>query len=242
MVFYILGGDLMNIAGITKLSLLDYPDHLACTVFTPGCQFRCPFCHNGKLALANANLETDFSIRNIFDFLKKRIGILDAVCISGGEPLLQDGLVDFIKVIKEMGYLVKLDTNGYLPERLESLLEMGLLDYVAMDIKNCPSHYAETCGINSINPDTISKSIEIIKKSTIAFEFRTTVVREFHSAKDIKNLSDWNIAEATLYLQSFKDSNDQIRPGLHGYNTQEMNILCQEASRLIPGIRLREIS
>ena len=232
----------MNIGGLTKLSLLDYPDHLACTIFTPGCQFRCPFCHNGKLALANTNFLTAFDSIEVLRFLKKRIGILDAVCISGGEPLLQDGLEAFIREIKEMGYLIKLDTNGYLPKRLESLLEMGLLDYVAMDIKNCPSRYAETCGINRINLDTIAQSIEILQRSLISFEFRTTVVKEFHTAKDIKSLSDWNLADGTLYLQSFKDSNDQICPGLHGYNPQEMNILCRQASRLIPGIKLRGLN
>ena len=232
----------MNIAGITKLSLLDYPNHLACTIFTPGCQFRCPFCHNGKLALAKANLATNFDNTEVLRFLEKRMGILDAICISGGEPLLQDGLEDFIRTIKNMGYLIKLDTNGYLPDRLEYLLKLELLDYVAMDIKNSPNRYAETCGIVGINLDTISRSIQILQDSSISYEFRTTVVREFHSTKDIRHLSNWNLGEARLYLQSFQNSNDQLCPRLHAYNPQEMNRLCDDARNKIPGIRVRGLS
>lgn len=231
----------MNIAGITKLSLLDYPGKLACTIFTPGCQFRCPFCHNGKLALSNPDSLNKHSISEVLGYLEKRKEVLDGVCITGGEPLLQDGLEDFIKTIKTMGYCVKLDTNGYFSKRLSSLLKLGLLDYVAMDIKNCPERYFESCGLEVISLDSIAESIHMLQISNISYEFRTTVVKELHRMEDIRNIFFWKIGNSSLYLQSFRDSGDLIIKGLHAYSPDEMKTLCRNAKDLLPGIKIRGV-
>ena len=167
----------MAIVGIDKLSLLDYEDKVSVVLFSHACNFRCPFCHNGESVL---NAQTEINFDEILDYLKSRIGLVDAVVFSGGEPTLEPDLEVKIKTVKSLGFLIKLDTNGTNPEIVESLLNQGLVDYVAMDIKNSPSLYAQTSGVKSVNLDNIKKSISIIMKKAPDYEFRTTLVHEFH--------------------------------------------------------------
>jgi len=212
----------MQLHGLSKLTLLDFPGHLACTVFTGACNFRCPFCHNAPLVLAPDScpeiLEEEF-----FKFLISRRDKLDGVCITGGEPTLQPDLPEFIKKIKEFGFLVKLDTNGYRPEVLEDLLRQNLLDMVAMDIKNSKELYALTCGLekDSFDIHRIEKSISLLLTSGIPHEFRTTVTKELHSQKSIIKLGSWlaalaqkntgsSVLSSPYYLQNFKDSGDLV--------------------------------
>ncbi len=210
----------MKIPFYQKLTLLDYPEKTAATVFTDGCNFRCPFCHNASLVVRHPDeyLETD----DVFEFLKKRTGLLDGVCITGGEPLLQNDLEEFIRTIKNMGFLVKLDTNGSFPERLEKLLKEKILDYVAMDVKNSPEKYPKTIGITAPGPEriteTISASMKYIAQLAPDYEFRTTTVASFHEPDDFKKIGKW-IAEtaspdAKYYIQCFKDSGDIIENNL----------------------------
>ena len=190
----------MLIVGLNKTTLLDYPGRVAATVFTSGCNFRCPFCHNGHLVLKPSALEV-YSEGEVFSFLLKRRNVLKGVCITGGEPTLQADLPDFIRRVKELGYSVKLDTNGYEPEVLETLLKEKLLDYVAMDIKNCKEKYAQTVGLEGFETGRIEKSVALLKASGIDYEFRTTVVREFHEREDLRKIGMWLSGCARLFLQ-----------------------------------------
>ena len=175
----------MKISGFQKTTLLDYPGKVACTVFLNGCNFRCPFCHNADLVIPESETGI-FTENEIFEYLKKRKGILDGVCITGGEPLLNKEISEFMKRIKEMGLLVKLDTNGSFPERLEEIIRAGVVDYVAMDIKNSFEKYSETSGLSNKDLTNIKRSIDLIMEGKTDYEFRTTVVREFHTVEDIK--------------------------------------------------------
>lgn len=232
----------MNIQGLQKLTLLDYPDHMACTIFTGGCNFRCPFCHNGDLVLhatANQGL-TPISHEEVFAFLEKRQGILDGVCITGGEPLLQPDLEVFIRQIKELGYLVKLDTNGSMPKKLAHLLEQELIDYVAMDIKNCPERYRETAGL----PDTydltpIEESIRLLMDGNVPYEFRTTIVREYHRPQDVVSMAQWIQGASRYYIQGFVSSENVIKPGLHGLDPAEMDSVLSLISSYVPSVSVR---
>lgn len=215
------GHTTMKIAGIQKLSLLDYPDKTCATIFTAGCNFRCPFCHNSRLVLTPAEAE-EVSEDEIFAFLKKRQGLLDGVCITGGEPLLQAGIEDFIKKVRGLGFEVKLDTNGYFPDRLASLLASGTVDFVAMDIKNSLPKYAETSGLSSLDTSIIEKSIAVIKESGVPYEFRTTLVREFHTREDIIEIAHLLSGAKRYALQSFRDSGEVIRDGLSAYSDEEI--------------------
>ena len=208
----------MQLYGLNKLTLLDYPEHLACTAFTGGCNFRCPFCHNGSLVLSPSSCQK-ISEEEFFSFLTSRQGRLEGVCITGGEPTLQTDLISFIKKIKEKGFLVKLDTNGYQPTILSALLSEQLLDMVAMDIKNSKENYAKTVGIEetSFFIDSIEESIALLLCSNIPYEFRTTIVKELHDKQAIQNIGIWlqqlsikNTKKEQLsfpyFLQSFKAS------------------------------------
>lgn len=219
----------MNIQGLQKLTLLDYPEKVACTIFTAGCNFRCPFCHNASL-VTHIDLEKNIQVEQIMNFLKKRWRVLDGVCISGGEPLLQPGLEDFIRGLKEIGYCVKLDTNGSNSRLLRNLAEQKLLDYVAMDIKNAPDKYGMTIGIEDYNMDEILRSVDFLLSGTISYEFRTTVVREFHKREDFAAIGRWIKGAERYYLQSFQDSGDLIRPGLRAY-TKEILVQALEIIR-----------
>ena len=200
----------MKICGIEKFSMVDWDGKIVCTLFASGCNFRCPFCHNSSLALSNAD---PIDHEEIFNFLEKRKGLLDGVCISGGEPTLHKGLFDFARKIKSMGYPVKLDTNGTNPETLQSLIENGLVDYVAMDVKNSPHKYPATTGVQAVNFDDLNKSVAIIKKSGIPHEFRTTIIQEFHTEDDIKHIADMLSGCDGYYLQKYVDRDDCISHG-----------------------------
>ena len=208
----------MKISGFDKLTLLNYPDKVACTIFTSGCNLRCPFYHNSGLVTNNYN---EISFDSIYEYLKKRIGILDGVCITGGEPLIHADIKDYIKKIKDLGYLVKIDTNGCNPKLLKELIDLKLVDYIAMDIKNIYSKYDITSGVK-VNIDNIKKSISIIENSGIDYEFRTTIVKEFHSTQDIKEILSYISSNSNYYIQNFKNSNDVFNRNLSSFSEKEL--------------------
>ncbi|MBO4950195.1 MAG: anaerobic ribonucleoside-triphosphate reductase activating protein [Clostridia bacterium] len=211
----------MLIKGLQKLTLLDYPTKTACTIFTGGCNFRCPFCHNASLVL-DVNEGEKHEADEVLAFLGKRVGLLDGVCVTGGEPLLQKDIKEFLKAIKEMGYAIKLDTNGYSPEKLMEIVEEGLIDYVAMDIKNCKEKYSETAGID-IDMAKIEKSVSFLMNSGIDYEFRTTVVKEYHTLSDIEKIAGWISGAKRYFLQSFVDSGDLIKDGLSAVDKETLD-------------------
>lgn len=227
----------MNIKGLQKTTLLDFPEKVACTVFTGGCNFRCPFCHNASLVLYSGEVE-NISEEDFFSYISKRKGMLDGVCITGGEPLLCSDIEEFIKKIRSYGLLVKLDTNGSFPDKLEHLLDEGLLDYVAMDIKNSKEKYAVTAGMTSF-PDEIEKSIDIIIKKAPDYEFRTTVVRELHNTQDIVDIANRIKNAKKYFLQSYVDSGDTINKGFSAYSVDEMLRILENAKKILPETLLR---
>lgn len=212
----------MRIHGFQKTTLLDYPGHLAATIFLGGCNFLCPFCHNASLVLFPDSLPA-IPKEEVLSTLKKRKGILEGVCITGGEPTLESGLTDFIKEIKDLGYLVKLDTNGSNPVILRKLLSKGLLDYVAMDVKNSPEKYSDTIGKKNFPLKNISESIHLLLTGSVDYEFRTTVTRELHVPSDFILIGEWIKGARAYYLQSYKESEDVISPGFHGYTKEELD-------------------
>ena len=230
----------MQFSGFQKLTLLDFPEKTACTLFTAGCNFRCPFCHNAALVthIDNTNY---FSEEYVLDYLKKRQGVLDGVCITGGEPLMHPGLPDFIKKVKELGYSVKLDTNGSYPERLTSLIDSGLIDYVAMDIKNSPEKYIETADCSEEHLEKVKQSVEILKSGKIDFEFRTTVVREYHTSEDIKKIAEWIHPAKKYFLQNFIDSGDLIKNNLSAVSRETLEFMRYIAQDTIPNTQIRGI-
>lgn len=231
----------MNIQGLQKLTLLDYPGHVACTLFTGGCNFLCPFCHNGDLVLSPGQ-NSAWDLDAIFSFLQKRAGILDGVCVSGGEPLLQPDLPELLARIRGLGLSVKLDTNGSFPERLRRLAEQGLVDYVAMDIKNSPERYRETAGLPAgYDLATIQESAAWLLRGTVPYEFRTTVVREYHRPQDIVSIAKWIGGADRWFLQSFVSSEHVIESGLHAYSPSEMETFAERARPLAPSVQLRGI-
>ena len=192
----------MKIAGLQKLTLLDYPGKTACTVFFGGCNFRCPFCHNWELLDGSypAQMEED----ELLSFLKKRKGMLEGVCITGGEPLISDAIIPLLQKIRDMGYSIKIDTNGSFPDRLKSIIDLGLADYVAMDIKNSPEKYKETAGGFS-DMEKIEKSIDLLINGDIDYEFRTTVVNELHTKEDFHAMGNMISGAEKWFLQKFAD-------------------------------------
>lgn len=231
----------MFLAGLQKLSLLDYPGVVACTVFTAGCNLRCPFCHNAGLVLPeqiDGELDTD----EVLGFLQKRRGILDGVCVSGGEPLIHGELKDFLKSLRGMGYRIKLDTNGSFPEQLNRLLEEKLVDYVAMDIKNGPSHYVETTGIPGQSTERFAESKDLLITGTVDYEFRTTVVRGLHTEESLLEAAEWIKGAKAWYLQQFRDSGNLIHPeGLSAFSDEEMQRLLEAVRQTFPEAKLRGI-
>lgn len=229
----------MLIKGLQKTTLLDYPTKVASTIFTGGCNFRCPFCHNASL-VTHIDTENIFSEEEILSYLKRRKGILDGVCITGGEPLLQKDIFEFCKSVKEIGLLIKLDTNGSCPNELKKLLDADLIDYIAMDIKNSPSLYARTCGVPE-PPQGITESVEMIMNSGVDYEFRTTIVRELHNKESITELCQWIQGAKKYYLQCFKDSGDLIESGYSAYSEAELEELLAIAKIYIPSAQLRGV-
>ncbi len=230
----------MNIQGFQKLTLLDYPGKMACTLFTAGCNLRCPFCHNSRLVL-NPQKQSEFGVDEILAFLKKRQGILDGVVISGGEPLLQNDITDFIKQVKELGYSVKLDTNGTFPEKLRELVDGGLVDYVAMDVKNSPELYAETIGISGYDISKIKESIAFLLEGKVDYEFRTTVVREFHSVFGMNGLGELIKGAKKHFIQGFIDSGEVIGFGLNAVPKEEMESMKKIMLNYVESCELRGV-
>lgn len=227
----------MIIKGLQKTTLLDFPGKVACTVFTGGCNFRCPFCHNASLVLHAGNVD-EISENEFFSYISKRKGILDGVCITGGEPLLSNGIEDFIRKIKDLGLLVKLDTNGTFPQKLNALLDEGLLDYVAMDIKNSKEKYAMTAGVTEY-PSAIEESIKLIMEKAPDYEFRTTVVKELHSPQDIVNIAKWINGAKHYFLQSYTDSGDILMDGFSSYDESKMLEILEITREILPCTVLR---
>lgn len=231
----------MIVSGIQKLTLLDYPGKVACTIFTGGCNLRCPYCHNASLALPERERD-EFSEDELFTFLKKRVNILDGVAITGGEPLLHSGLPELIKKIKDMGFSVKLDTNGSLPDKLEAIMDTGLVDRVAMDIKGSAENYAKVCGIPGLDISPFKRSIELLMGSEMDYEFRTTLVKGLHTADDIHAIGKHISGYREYYLQGFKDSGDLISGnGLSAFSDDEMREMLKIARQYVPNAALRGI-
>ena len=231
----------MILKGLQKLTLLDFPGKMAATVFAGGCNFRCPFCHNGSLVIPERFGET-LPEEEFFAFLNKRRGILEGVCVSGGEPTLYphiEEIIQFIEKIKKLGFLVKLDTNGSNPEMLEALTDKGLLDYVAMDIKSSKKRYSSAIGIDGYNTSKIEKSVDILKKCKVDFEFRTTVVNELHSEEDFEDIGKWLEGDYKLFLQTFTDSGDLIASGYSAHSEEKMKDFLSILKKYMPNAALR---
>ena len=228
----------MVFSGFQKLTLLDFPEHVACTLFTKGCNFRCPFCHNALLVTENQAGES-YSDEEVLSYLKKRVGILDGVCITGGEPLMQRELPEFIRKVKALGYLVKLDTNGSFPDQLKALVGEGLIDYVAMDVKNRPEKYAETVGVKNFSADAVEKCIDFLLKGTVDYEFRTTVVAEFHTVDDVEAISKRIAGASQYFLQNFVDSGCLIGENLHAVTSDIMEKMQKAAAKHLSAVFVR---
>lgn len=230
----------MKLYGLQKLTLLDFPERVACTVFLGGCNLRCPFCHNSVLVFPEPEDET-ITEDAFFRFLDKRAGVLDGVAVTGGEPLLTPDVLPFLARIKEKGFAVKLDTNGSFPKRLREAVETGLVDYVAMDIKNSPEKYAATCGLPVFDLSKIQESVRFLMNGKIPYEFRTTVVDEFHEAADMEAIGKWIAGARAYYLQNFVDSGACIREGLHAKSPDDLNLFRSLLTKYVPNTQLRGI-
>ncbi len=230
----------IRIAGLQKMTLLDYPGKVAAVIFTSGCNFKCPYCHNRDLVFVPDNYEF-YQPEEVLSYLEKRKGILDGVCISGGEPLIQENLEEFIAEIKNLGYLVKLDTNGNRPERLKQLCESGMVDYVAVDVKNSPEKYAQTVGLNNevFRLENIKESVAYLMASDVDYEFRTTVAKELHDKEDLLEVARWIRGAKHYYLQQYTESPNVIQPGFHAYDNEEMKQLCEAVREFVPSAELR---
>jgi pyruvate formate lyase activating enzyme len=229
------------IAGLQKLTLLDFPGKVACTLFTRGCNFKCPFCHNASLVV-RANEQQLYSNDEILAFLKKRSGVLDGVAITGGEPTLMPGLYDFIGEIKALGYAVKLDTNGTRPDVIKRLVENDLVDYVAMDIRNHPAKYAFTVGLpEGYDLARIIESKNYLMEGNVDFEFRTTVAKPFHTEEDFYLIGEWLKGSEKYFLQQFKDSGDIIGKEISSYNESEMVKFLNALLPFVPNAQLRGV-
>ena len=229
----------MLIKGLQKLTLLDFPERMACTVFTFGCNFRCPFCHNASLVLADRADDTAIPEEEFFSFLQKRRGILEGVCITGGEPTLMPDLPDFIRRIRAMGYAVKLDTNGYRPDVLKALVAEGLLDYVAMDVKNSLPCYGVTVGIPSLRTAPIEESMDFLLEGRIPFEFRTTLVKGLHTPESVADMGRRLAGDERFFLQTFEDSGDLIGEGLSAFDRNETESLLAVLRAYVPNAQIR---
>ena len=230
------------ISGLQKMTLLDFPGKVACTVFLGGCNFRCPFCHNSELL---GKAEQVMEVADFFAFLEKRRGLLDGVCVSGGEPTLQPRLESFLERIKALGYAVKLDTNGSRPEVLKHLVSRGLVDYVAMDIKNSPGRYGQTVGLENFSMDAVAESAAFLINGSVDYEFRTTVVAQLHDEASAEEMGRWLAAlvpgklPKVLYLQSFVDRESVLFSGLSAHTPQTMEHLARILGPYVGKIAVR---
>ncbi len=228
----------MQIHGLNKTTLLDYPKHLAALVFLGGCNMRCPFCQNASL-ITDLGSQPVIPEEELFSYLKKRKNILEGVCISGGEPTLYPDLPDLIEKMKVLGYLVKLDTNGTNPAMLKQLVKDHLVDYVAMDIKNSREKYLETSGASENLLSPVEESVAYLKTSSVEYEFRTTIVKELHSSEDILSIGSWLQGAKNYYLQSFRDSGDILCPGYHAHPKEVLEEFISLLAPYIEHVQLR---
>ncbi|MCM1213009.1 MAG: anaerobic ribonucleoside-triphosphate reductase activating protein [Lachnospiraceae bacterium] len=232
----------MKIHGLQKTTLLDYPGHIAATVFTGGCNFRCPFCQNSSLAVEPEG-QPLIPEEEALAHLRKRQGVLEGVCITGGEPTLESGLREFIFKCRTLGYLVKLDTNGYRPEILREFLQEGILDYVAMDIKASPENYGKAAGISGCDMDRIRESIRLLQTSGVPYEFRTTVVRGIHTVEEFEEIGKMLAGSSAYYLQAYRDSGDILGAGrtMAAFTKMEMERMAVLAGKYIDKVALRGV-
>lgn len=230
----------MKIHGLNKTTLLDYPGRVAATIFLGGCNFRCPFCHNGGLVL-NPDSQPEIPVDEVLAFLKKRRGILDGVCITGGEPTLAADLEYFVREVRALGYPVKLDTNGTRPQVVKNLAEKGLIQMVAMDIKAAPSNYAALCGLDAPKLDGVRETAEFLMSGVVDYEFRTTVVRELHTERDFVEIGRWLAGAKAYYLQAYRDSGEILKPGFSSYSIQELERFRDILKQTMPLVELRGI-
>ena len=229
----------MKICGLNKTTLLDYPGHVASTVFFGGCNFRCPFCHNGDLVL-NSGEMLGYNEEEVLTFLKKRKNVLEGVCITGGEPTLYNQLPDFITKIKELGYKVKLDTNGSCPNMIETLIEKKLIDYIAMDIKAPISDYDKVCGV-AVDIEKVKRSVKMLKEGKVPYEFRTTVVKELHSKQAIMEIVEWIKGADNYYLQSYQETDKNICRGFASMAKEELFALENELRKYVKNVKVRGV-
>ena len=229
--------------GLQKMTLLDFPGRVACTVFSSGCNFRCPFCHNAGLVLPDADRSMLMDQTEILAFLRKRQGLLDGVCLTGGEPLLFEENLAFLREIKALGYAVKLDTNGAFPERLKQAVAEGLANYVAMDIKNAPDAYAETAGLR-VDMERIRESVDFLRSGAVPYEFRTTVVLPYHTEERMESIGKWIVGTEKYFLQQYKDENVDLlgdpatmRPA----EKAQLETFLAIVRKYVPGAELRGI-
>lgn len=230
----------MKIHGFQSLTLLDYPGKVACTVFLGGCNFRCPFCQNTGLVLAPER-EAVVPMEEVMGVLRKRRGMLDGVCITGGEPTLTSDLREFILRVRELGYLVKLDTNGYRPEVLENLLAEGLLDYVAMDIKSSPENYARVAGLPGLDLQRIRRSVELLMEAGVDYEFRTTVAQGLHTREDIEAIGRWLQGCRRYFLQNYRESEQVMMPVFAGFSREQLENFRRLLLEYIPQVGIRGV-
>ncbi len=227
----------MKIQGLQKMTLLDFPGHVACTVFLGGCDFRCPFCHNYELLDGTAPALLDDG--QLLKFLQGRKGLLDGVAITGGEPLLRKDLPDLLRSIRALGFAVKVDTNGNHPKALENLLAEGLVDYVAMDIKNSPRKYAVTVGLEALDLAPIRESVRLLMEGSVPYEFRTTVVDELHAAADFEAIGQWIAGARAYFLQPFTDRDSVPFAGLHAPSREDLEKYASTARVYVPYTSIR---
>ena len=230
----------MKISGFQKMTLLDFPGQVAATIFTGGCNLRCPFCHNALLVTDLDEAES-YSEDFIISYLEKRKGVLDGLAITGGEPLLQKDIRPFIERVRRLGYKVKLDTNGCFPDRLKDLVARNLLDYVAVDVKNSKEKYAETVGVPEFSLKPVEETVAFLKKGLVPYEFRTTVVDEFHTLEDILLIGEWIEGADAWFLQNFVDSGNLIGDGLHAVPRELMFRMREEGAKYVARCELRGV-
>ena len=229
----------MKIHGLQKMTLLDFPGRVACTVFFGGCDMRCPYCHNAELLDGTAPAVMDDA--ELLAFLKKRQGLLDGVCFTGGEPLLQKDLPDFAAKVRELGYPVKLDTNGNHPDRLEKMIREDLVQYVAMDIKNSPERYAETAGLRQLDLAPIRESVRMLMEGKTDYEFRTTAVAELHDDESFEQIGQWIKGAKRYFLQRFTDRDTVPFQGLHSPGKEQMEHWAEIIRPYVPAVELRGV-
>ena len=230
----------MHIHGLQKLAMVDYPGKLAATVFTGGCDLRCPFCHNALLVTRLAETP-EIPEEAVLDFLASRKGLLDGVVLTGGEPLLQPDAADFLRQVRDLGFAVKLDTNGCHPAALADILDQGLADYVAMDVKNSPARYAETVGVPDFDLSPVEESVRLLRQSHIDHEFRTTLVRELHTGADLDAIAAWLEGAPRYFLQNFVDSGNLIGQGYHGFSPEELRAFAERMRPHFGAVELRGV-